>query len=207
MKNIAKEGGCGAWCCEHQTPSLFYSEFLYAWNRVENSWPKDRKIKLILRSVEAYFSSKPTKGCIFWDRETKFCTIHETRPYNCRTYGQIPDEEFKPRVHRLKVLYADNPEAVIRDQCDLVTSPKPPTKKELDDWFAELTFIEGDIGIPKSLMNDGDGGSYRQFHDHVLLKTCSDELLYHMSELRASGSDNDKKAFINQLEKDLEKGL
>lgn len=207
MENIAKEGGCAAWCCEHQSPSLFYSEFMYAWTQVEQ-WPKRKLADLMVRVVETALSSNPTKGCVFWDRGTKLCQVHQARPFNCRVYGQTPAEEFKPRYERLKVLYAEHPNAVVRDQCNLVQSRKPPTKKEMDDWFRELQFIEvQDVGVHPKLLNDDIGGSYRQFHDHVLLKTGSVAFLTKISELRLSGTDIEKAKFVEQFRADLERDL
>jgi len=206
LVNIAKENGCGSWCCEFQSPSLFYSEFLYAWKQVEEHWPKEKVIKLYLRCVESHLSKATTKGCVFWDRSTKLCGIHEQRPYNCRSYGQIPQEEFKPRYERLKILYENDPTAVVRDQCNLVTSPKPPTKKDNDEWFKELHFIERDIGVHPSLMNDQNGGSYRQFHDHILLKTSSEAFLEKLKKLR-DGTATEKAKFVEEFKKELERDL
>ena len=206
MVNIEKEGGCGAWCCQHQSPSLFYSEFLYAWLHVEK-WEKQKLVDLMLRCVENYLDRNPTKGCVFWDRETKMCGIHKNRPFNCRTYGQIPEEDFKPRYERLKVLYADDPFAVVKDQCHLVTSPKPPSKSQMDEWFKELQFIEKDIKIDQKLMNDGDGGSYRQFHDHIILQTCSPAVIDKLVSLRTRGTDRQRSTFLVDFRKDLEQGL
>lgn len=207
MENIAKEGGCGAWCCEHQSPSLFYSEFMYAWNQVEK-WPKQKLAELMLRCVRTYIYNSPTKGCVFWERESKLCQIHNNRPFNCRTYGQVPEEEFKPRYERLKVLYANDPNAVVKDQCNLVKSEKPITKQNIDDWFRELKFIEGrDVGINPALLNDRDGGSYRQFHDHIILKNSNDVFLLKLSQLRRSGSDEQKEKFMEEFKQDLERDL
>jgi Fe-S-cluster containining protein len=207
MENIAKEGGCGAWCCEHQSPSLFYSEFMHAWLQVEQ-WPKEKLASLMLRCIETYIYNKPTKGCVFWDKETKLCQIHHHRPFNCRTYGQVPEEDFKPRFERLKILYADNPDAVVKDQCNLVKSSSPPTKNEMDAWFRELKFIEErDVGIHVSLLNDRDGGSYRQFHDHIILKNSNDVFLLKLSQLRRSGTDSQKAKFMEDFKRDLERDL
>lgn len=205
--NIAKSDGCGAWCCLHQTPSVFYSEFLYSWNKIENSWTSQQKADLIIRCIRAYFDDTPTKGCVFWDKNTKLCQQHETRPFNCRCYSQIPEEEFRPRYERLKVLYEKNPKAVVRDQCNLTTSPNPPTKQQIDQWWAELTHVEVDIGIPPHIANDNPGGSYRTYHDHIMLKISSAVFLDHLMKLRQSGDKVEQEKFIVEFSEDLKRGL
>lgn len=203
MKNINKKDGCGGWCCQLQSPSAFYSEFLYAWNYIQSNWSKDKRINLIIRSVENYLSDSVAKGCVFWDRETKLCGCHIQRPYNCRVYGQVPEDEFNQRKHKLRVLHSDIEGNLIKDQCDLVTSPKPPTKQEIDNWFDQLKLIESDL-IDKSLHHDQDGGSYRQFHDHIILQVFPHEMLDNLTQIKEKGSQEIKQSFIEYLAESLE---
>lgn len=200
MDNINKEGGCGAWCCREQNPQVMYVEFLNTWNSILNGQPTDKIASLVIKAVRVYLDESPTKGCMMWDKNSKQCTIHSTRPMNCRMYGQIPEEEFKPRFERLKVLYADKPEVVIRDQCNLVESVgKKPTVEDSDKWMTELDRIENFIGIPASFRNDGMGGSYRTFHDHILLRLCGLGFWQQISNLRLSGTKDDKEKFVKDL--------
>lgn len=203
MENIAKENGCAAWCCEHQNPSVFFSEFSYTWNKITGTWTKAQQADLFIRAVRAYFDKGTAKGCIFWDTESKLCQQHETRPYNCRLYGQTPEEDFKPRYERLKVLY---PEADIRPQCGLVKSANPPTKAQIDGWFNEIRLVELDMGIHPSLHNDKDGGSYRSYHDHILLKVGNAPFLKHISQLRDASAEEQEK-FIEQLKQDIQRDM
>lgn len=208
LSNIAKEGGCGAWCCEVQSPSVFYCEFLNTWNTVKSSWGKERLIKLIMACVRNYLTSNATKGCVFWDTTSKQCQQHMTRPFNCRTYGQIPDEEFKPRYERLKVLYENDPTAAIHPQCNLVKSiGEPPSVEEMQRWFSELQLLETDVGVEKNAIHDEKGGSYRTYHDHILLKIGSPALLEKLTIIRQMGDVASKSAFINLLEEQLISGV
>ena len=200
MENIAKENGCGAKCCEYQNPQVMYVEFLNTWNYVIHNWKKDQVVDIVIKSMRMYLENKPTKGCVFWDSKTKLCTQHQSRPYNCRVYSQTPEEEFKPRYERLKVLYEKNPDAIIMDQCKLTsTIGNKPTVDGLNDIFRELNSIEQDIGIPVSLIHDGDGGSYRTYHDHILLEMGSGPFLGRMNKLRESGTEEEKEAFLKEM--------
>jgi Fe-S-cluster containining protein len=204
-ENIAKEGGCGAWCCEHQTPMVMYAEFLNTWNTILNMRPADKIASLLVKAVRLYLNGKPTKGCIFWDRSSKLCTQHSTRPLNCRVYGQIPDEEFKPRYERLKVMYKDSPSAVIREQCGIVKSVGiRPTKKDTDTWQHHLEQIEAGL-VPKDLIHDRVGGSYRTYHDHILLRMGNPDFLAELTDVRLTGTKEQKEEYVAKLVAKLKK--
>lgn len=200
MSNIAKADGCGAWCCEHQNPQVMYVEFLNTWHNILKNEPTVKVAQLVIKAVRSYLSEIPTKGCMMWDKKTKQCTIHHTRPMNCRLYGQVPEEEFKPRYERLKVLYQNVTNAVIRDQCGLVESNGiKPTKEATDRWQAELEKIEHSIGIPTEQITDGEDGSYRTFHDHILLRICGRGFLASLTVVKLSGTKEKKEQFIKDL--------
>lgn len=207
MKNIGTEGGCGAKCCQFQSPSAFYVEFLYAWNYLITTWPKEKIYDLIIRSVRNVISNAPTKGCACWDSDSKLCLIHERRCFNCRIYAQTPEEEFKPRYEKLKVLYSENPNAVIMDQCNLVcTVGKSPTTEEINEWFFLVMVAERDMGLSPTLMHDGDGGTYRTYHDHIILKIGSPGFLKKLTELRELTDNEAKEKFVETLAKQLKSG-
>jgi Fe-S-cluster containining protein len=195
---------CGAWCCQHQSPSLFYSEFLNTYWAINHQWSKKQLSDLFIRAVRSYIAGKATKGCIFWDRDSKKCMQHETRPFNCRTYGQVPEEDFRPRFERLKVLYAERPDAFLKEQCGLVkTVGTPPTSRQMNDWFEEIKLVEQDIGITRGLMHDGDGGTYRTYQDHILLQMAPPTLLSQLSHVRETASLEEKEAFVAKMEADI----
>lgn len=188
-------GKCEAWCCQVHSPSLFYSEFLGTWNVVKN-WDQDKLADLIEKCVRQYFSSKFVKGCVFWDEKSKNCSQHSTRPFACRVYGQEPEDEFKPKYERLKVLY---PKEDIRPQCDLVMPKNAPSKEQIDKWFNEIKIAESDIGINKNLMNDLVGGSYRTYKDHILLQLANTGLFDKLLNLKIQGTLDEKEEFIKEV--------
>ena len=172
-------GGCGGWCCQIQTPQLFYSEFLMIWNYVANKWCDDEICHLFEKCMMNVVSNIPSKGCVFFDEDTKLCRIHEVRPYNCRIYGITPDDEFKPRYNRLKEEYKNIVGAVLKPQCDLVSTTDGSKIKVRDTnrWLRNIKKVENILGIPKRLMTDEPGGSYRTPHDHILLYNMPDNIL------------------------------
>lgn len=190
---IEAEGGCGSWCCFLQTPQVLYTEFLNTWNNVSHNW-NDIKFELLIeRCLRKYLFPNKDKSCVFINKENSLCDQHTTRPLNCRIYGITPEEEFKPRYERLKVIY---PEA--RNQCNLVSTVngEKVTIKDTDNWWLELCSIEMSIGIKKELITDASGGSYRTYHDHILIHILGEAGMEKLSELRVKGSPNEKEHTI-----------
>lgn len=196
LEHIAKpesDGGCGAWCCKTQNPQVLYSEFLNSWNHVSHSWTDEQIAVLIENCLRKYLFPNKDKGCVFLDKSKNLCSQHETRPFNCRTYGIIPEEEFKPRYERLKVIYPD-----ARDQCNLVSTNNghKVTTEDMDRWWLELNGIEYGIGIKKELVNDQPQGSYRTYHDHILIHVLGDAGMENLSQLRKTGQPQEKEHTI-----------
>jgi len=190
MENLSE---CKAWCCQKQSPSLFFVEFMNAWDKVYSDRSPEEIVKLIDKAIRNYVFYKPDNGCIFFDNDTKHCMCHDVRPYNCRIYGITPKEEFEPRYKMFKERYKGQ-FVDIRDQCSLVSTKngKKVNTKDTDGWWKKLCDIEHYYGIPKSKLNDGETGTYRNFHDHILLYLFPEDLLRQMTILRL---DNDLPQF------------
>jgi len=200
MANIEEEGGCNGWCCACQSPQLLYSEFLNLWNSVMRNWEVNEICDVIEESLNNYIMGATTKGCVFFDHDTKMCKVHKKRPYNCRIYGITPEEEFAPRLAKMKELYKDDPEAIIEDQCHLIktVNDKKLTVKDTDDWWNELVKIKIDAGLDKDIINDDMGGSYRTPHDHVLLYSMPDFIMQKLQEVRFIDNYDEKKAIVKK---------
>ena len=185
--------------CVEQTPQVLFVEFLNTWTVINSQWKKEDIAALIIKAIEIYLEGKPTSGCAFLNHDTKLCLQHTTRPYNCRMYCQVPEEDFKPRLEALKVLYKDRPGAILKDQCNLVkTCGKKPTKENAEKWWDEIKRLEMEIGIHPSLINDKEGGSYRTYHDHILLMVGSPTFLSHLTHLR-NASEEQKQLFLQKI--------
>ena len=212
MEHINKpkeEGGCEAWCCQLQNPQLLQVEFLHAWKNMMSSWELDDIVEVIEAALKNYLSKEPTKGCIFFDKKSKMCRHHDVRPLACRQYGVEPEEEFKPKYERLKVLYADIPGAVLRDQCDLVSTidDKDITVKDTEAWWLELMNIEGEIGIGRNKMNDEFGGTYRTYHDHLLLHAFPVSMLEKIQAMKMHGNAEENDIIVRELVRIIKKNL
>ncbi|NJL70131.1 MAG: YkgJ family cysteine cluster protein [Candidatus Competibacteraceae bacterium] len=204
MKHIGlskEDGGCGGWCCKYQSPQALYSEFLNSWRTVLRTWTEEKIVTLVERSIRNYLSAFTAKRCIFWEEETMLCGQHETRPYSCRIYGITPEQEFKPRYERLKILYQTDPTAIIRDQCNLIkpVGETPVTIHETMNWWVELVKVEMLTGVEKDDIHDGAGGSYRTFHDHILLHLFNDTMMRQLETLRMEGTTVEREIAIQGI--------
>lgn len=198
LENIyAEHNPCKAWCCELQNPQVLYVEFLNAWNYILQNYANDDILNIIKLCLEKYLSESNIKGCIFFNTDRRLCTIHDQRPYNCRIYGITPDEEFKPRYEKLKVIYPH-----IKYQCSLVKTKDESTvtKKNIDNWWLELKSIEMSAGIKHDDIHDDIGGSYRTFYDHILLHLLGEEGMEYLTHVRLNFTADEKlKAIDNSL--------
>lgn len=202
-ENCAQINGEEAfWCCKTTNPSMYYVEFLYAWEKVQN-WSKTKRIDLVVRCIENYLQNAPNKGCVFY---VNGCTIYNERPFNCRVYGVIPAEGWEERINMGKKRFGDdyNP----RPQCTLVTASVPITKIQEDKWFRHTRDCEKRIGVDVGVVqaHDDAHGSYRTFHDHILIELFKPEFLNSLTQLRLSNPSKDAiDAFVKILRDTLEK--
>jgi len=202
MENINAEGECcKAWCCRIQTPQFLYSEFLLLWNFVSKNWTDEEICELFERCMLNAVDPLPSKGCVFFDGDTCLCEAHKRRPYNCRIYGITPNEEFEPRYKKLEEEYKSIVGAVIKPQCPLVsTSDGSDVNIDMaNEWWKKLVDIEKSIGIPKDMVTDAMGGSYRTPHDHVLLYNMPENVLNALSGVKKYTDELEKKTVIKGL--------
>ena len=192
---------CGAYCCRLQSPSMYLCEFLYLWEHFTKHSTKDQFLDVVLAAVKNYLKSTVTKGCVFFDEKTCMCKIHDQRAYNCRIYGITPDEEFNPRYEKLKKEYKSIIGAVIKPQCDLITTVdgKKVTVFDTNRWWNELVNIESSIGIPKDMITDKMGGSYRTPHDHILLYNMPENVLNSLAGIKEYNDEIQKKIMIKEI--------
>lgn len=178
-----------AWCCSSQSPSLYYIEFLKIWEIVQN-WSKPNKAELVVRVIKNYLDNSVNKGCVFFNNK---CLCYEARPLICRFYGIIPSESWSERWKKLEERDGEKFEA--HPQCDLVktVSGKPITPEDENKWFEHSRKCEQRIGVPLSViaMHDNPGGSYRSFHDHILLEMFPPDALDMLTKAKLSNPSKD----------------
>jgi Fe-S-cluster containining protein len=199
IKKGIKDGGCAGVCCSVQNPQLLYCEFLRTLNEIMSNWSAKDFVNLIERSLRTYLSDLPTKGCIFWNKNTKLCRCHQVRPLACYLYSIESDEEFIPKMARMKEIYKNNPLAIFIDQCRKCKTKDGTvvSKKESDELWSELVEIELCIGIEKEKINDGFDGTYRTFHDHLLIFLLPDYMLENLTKVRKFGTSEEKEQVIS----------
>ena len=204
IKKEEKDGGCGAWCCSKQYPQVLYIEFKNIWNFVINNWGKERFLALIESSLMAYLIDEHRMACVFWNKNDKTCQCHQYRPFNCRVYGILPEEEFKPRYEKLKILYPNT-----RDQCNLISTVngEKVTKDQVDLWWKQICEVETSIGIHPGFIHDELGGSYRTFYEHVLLETMGEQGMEMLSKMRIEYSNEEKLESIKMCISSLSKTI
>ena len=209
LENLNK---CKGKCCFCQNPQVFYVEFLNVWTYICKNWDMEGLLKIIELSVRTYVYNKPTKGCIFFNKEKYLCKIHNKRPFSCFFYGITPSKEFNKRYEKIKKLYENNPDAIFMEQCNLIKAysdgkEKIVSQKEIDNWWNELIEIERYIGVKKKNTNDGEGGSYRTFHDHILLKIMPHEVFIELEKVRMMKNINSKDIVVETFIKLLKENI
>jgi hypothetical protein len=163
-------------------------------------WPMDKIIDLIEKSLRNFFTTIPTKGCVMYSNESGLCQIHEHRSLACRTYGIMPEEEWRPKYVQLTVKYQDDVAAVFKEQCNLVSVKrgKPVTKKNTDAWWDELVAIEVDSGVREDMVKD-DKGTYLTYHDHILKKMLPSIHLDNIGRVKQFGTIGEQEATIKTI--------
>jgi len=209
-EKATQPGGCGAWCCTKNTPSMFYTEFLYIWDQVMNTWHKAELKKLILRAIRNHLSNEVIKGCIFHNPVTLQCNVHEQRPLACRQYGIVPKDNWERRSKSLQNRYKNDPRKddllPILNQCNLVSTTdgkKEITHKNEKRWFKRTQQIESYLGVKQQVIQRHDlpGGSYRTMHDHVLMELFDMSFLTNLSQIKLECDSIQKvDEFIKTLE-------
>jgi len=209
MENINKEGGCAAWCCLLQSPQVLYSEFLNAWQYTMSNFSLDEIIEIIEKSVRNYIAGNVIKGCVYFNKKDRLCSIHKVRPYPCRIYGITPKEEFQKRFEATKKQFKDSPDADVREQCNLVSTlnGKKVKTQDTDRWWRSLNRIETGLGIDKNKINDGPGGSYRSYHDHILLEIMPNDVLVELQTVRLMESKEEKELAVQAFMKEFKERI
>lgn len=193
-----------AWCCRTMNPSMYYVEFLYVWEKVQK-WTKKDKAALIVRAVVNYLSRSLTKGCIFYDGR---CLCYDQRPLACRMYGVVPQDVWDRRLQGLKDQLGEDNVRHWTKQCDLVSVKNGSPINEDDEmkWFNFTKTAEERIGVPSHVikLHDLPAGSYRTFHDHLLLELFPAKA---MNGLTATKMRKPNEEWIRDFARDIVKQL
>lgn len=194
-ESMPKTGGCekceeingnkSFWCCKYQCCSMFYCEFIYVWKYIEKHWSKTKRLDLVISAIRNYFRNDTNKGCIFFKNE---CLCYNLRPLSCRLYGIMPKESWREREKRINNILGDN--VKIEPQCTLVKTVdgSEVTVEMENQWFFRTMDIESKLGVSSNIikLHDNPGGSYRTFHDHLLMELFSAQFLGMLTKVKLS---------------------
>ena len=201
------------WCCRTINPSMYYVEFLHVWSEVQK-WGSKKRLPIILKAIKTYLNNKDSKGCIFYNNG---CQVYNQRPFNCRLYGVISDASWDKRTKLLKEQYKDYEISAEFErkltQCDLVHNSdgtKSVSGKEEQRWFEHTASCESRIGVkPDTILeHDGPKGSYRTFHDHIMLEFIDTAALSQLTKVKtALPSEADIDTFADALFEKVKENL
>jgi len=181
-ENCREANGMDAYCCRSYSPSMYYVEFLKIWEEVEK-WKKDKRADVVIRSIRNHLITDLDKGCVFWQDK---CLVYANRPFSCRMYGVVPQESWESRLSSLRTRYGEDYK--FQAQCDLVSTKSGEliTKDQEDKWFKHVISCESRIGVAPAVIKSHDDpqGSYRTFHDHILLELFDEGFLTQLSKFR-----------------------
>ena len=177
------------WCCLRQSPSMYYVEFLYAFIYIKEKWCREDKQDILLRSIRNYLDNDLNKGCSAYYNG---CEIYDRRCLACRLYGVIPKESWDKRWQVLRNRQGDDFKAL--RQCDIISSEKEITPECEDKWFNHTSGCEERIGVSSSriALHDDAGGSYRTFHDHLLLEMLGASVMGILTNVRLTNPSGDE---------------
>lgn len=184
------------WCCLTLNPSMYYAEFLLVWEKVQN-WSKKDRLDLIGRCISNYLDNSPSKGCVFYKNG---CQIYLDRPLACRVYAVISDEGWQERINLGKKRFGENYNP--KPQCNLVKSEIPVSLEMENKWFKHTQTAETRIGVNKQIIqaHDDATGSYRTFHDHILIELFDIAFLNKLSGLRLTNMNKESiESFVNTI--------
>ncbi len=126
--------------------------------------------------------------------------------HNCRMYGTIPQESWASRWRILDERHKDEFDNRSRTQCTLVQSDRSVSLEEEDKWFRQTRKCEERIGVPENTiqLHDAPGGSYRSFHDHLLIELYDPIFLSNLTDVRMTKPSMEKiEEIISEIEKQL----
>ena len=204
-------------CCNSGCPNMYYSEYLNLRIECIEKMEKPARIDLTLECLRRYLTPQDVmkpKPCPLLN--DNMCSIYEARPYRCRTYGLIPDEEYDKMVDSVAKDFKVPKEKIpLCQQCKMVkVKPEfeaafpdgklPKDKVKNDQILVKTTDIM--IGMPVQIQQLY---GYLTFHDWHLLFEIGQQWLETLSKLRSSKKwadlkGEEKEKFMQSLKKSLE---
>ena len=209
-----------ATCCSAGFPNCAFSEFLQIYRDNVLKMSREERLNLTLECVKRYITSQspdaPKKPCAFLSKETNLCSVYESRPTKCRTYGIIPHNLYKRIVNQVSI-DTGVPERYI-PLC--VQCPYVQIKPEFANKFpngtipeemireieTELKAIDNTLlGVTTEAQEQGFG--FLAYHDWHLIFEMGVTWLEKLTPIRLKFSQEEKDKFIVSLKNVLQSQL
>lgn len=200
-------------CCKAGCPNMRYAEFFAIFEDAVSRMPKERQIEITIGCVRRYLqrqSIEKTKPCVLLT-EDNMCSVYEQRPLKCRMYGLYPRKTYERFVEDVARENGVEKEKVpLCQQCDRVKvkpefmnqfpSGKLPVQM-IKDLESRLQANDLALGVPKEVQDQD--GAYLTYHDWHLLTVFGEDFMVALSQIRMNASDDEKDAFVAELESRL----
>jgi Fe-S-cluster containining protein len=203
-------------CCNTGCPNMTYSEYLSMREAFIDGMGKQGRLDLIIKCVRRYITKQDPllpRPCVLLT-EHGTCSVYESRPFRCRTYGLISSKMYE-RMARAAANDAGVPvgKMPLCHQCPKV-KVKPedadsfPDGRIPDDLMEEMEAIlqDNDLNLGIPLVVQKQGMAYLTIHDWHLMTELGEAWMGNLSAIRLSDSTMAKEQFVAAL-KDAVAGL
>lgn len=204
-------------CCKAGCPNMYYSEYLNLRLSFIEKMDRKKRLDLLVECIRRHLKEQNIqnpKPCPLLDGN--MCGVYSARPYRCRTYGLIPDEEYNKMVDAVAKDFRLPKEKIpLCQQCPFVkvkpefkekfpNNKLPKGKIQEDQILVKTTDIMIGMPVPLQPMY-----GYLTFHDWHLLFEIGEGWLESLSKLKVSEKwkklpEEEKEKFIMTLKKSVE---
>lgn len=169
-------------CCNVACPQMNYSEFLVIVNHIYDNFPKEKRMEILKKSIEYFFSSKIVKPCPLLIG--KRCSVYEIKPLSCSMYGLWPEDMYNERVEKFQEATGMKKEEIpLNTQCQYVhrVDPSVPlTREVIESLYDQLNELDKGVG---DFSDEQIKKKYNQrtWHDWFMVNVFGENNLYDMS--------------------------
>jgi Fe-S-cluster containining protein len=200
-------------CCLVACPQMNYSEAVNILDHIWQTWSKEKKKNLIVKSIKYFFSNSVLKACPMLGKGkdgTYGCQVYDKRPLNCRMYGLWPADQYEKRVGDfMRATGLERNEIPLNKQCGQVKrvdSSEQLTSELIDSLYDRLDALDKNMGS----FSDEDfkfKANKRTIHDWVLAKFFGEQKLELMSQFLLAAEKEEIDNFIEILSEQVEESL
>jgi len=204
-------------CCKHFSPPMYLSEFVAILKIVEK-WNQEEKLDLLSSCFESFVNHDIVRPCPLLGADNR-CKIYQSRPANCRFYGQYSDPEWQKRLKKVSEEWEISIDEIpMKKQCGCPNvdfsrkDAKSLALKEENDIFEEIAeldveFLEENAIIKNGLTNfERDlvysGKTYLSFDAQYLLIFIGPDNLEKLADMRAILREKNKQLKAGKIKEE-----